>query len=218
MQLTWDLFYTCTTLICSTAKKKSHQIYLTSQHIHVRYSKDQQNFHKNAVMKTELKILCVMAITIATNDECVSRKSIKRPWRDLQCLSTTLWLTCRPGWQWQCTTYRSNSDWYVVQILCRPRWFSGWSVGVALRVIFWCSPHTASPLWNKTVIFWWSWTASQRGMKNILDQLPPFFHPWTTLPSRDNRFHLSHCHPKTSPGSQNRPCNPKNGPSTPQCA
>ena len=136
----------------------------------------------------------------------------------LQCLSTMLWLTYRPRWQWQCTTYRSNSDWYVVQILCRPRWFSGWSVGVALRVIFWCSPHTASPLWNKTVIFWWSWTASQRGMKNILDQLPPFFHPWTTLPSRDNRFHLSHCHPKTSPGSQNRPCHPKNGPTTPQCA
>ena len=130
----------------------------------------------------------------------------------------TLWLTCRPGWQWQCTTYRSNSDWYVVQIICRPWWLSGWSVGVALRVIFWCSPHTASPLWNKNVIFWWSWTASQRGMKNILDQLPPLFHPWTTLPYRDNRFHLGHCHPKTSPGSQNRPCNPKNGPSTPQCA
>ena len=169
-------------------------------------------------MKTELKISCVMAITIATNDECVSRKSIKRPWRGLQCLSTTLWLTCRPGWQWQCTTYRSNSDWYVVQILCRPRGLSGWSVGVALRVIFWCSPHTASPRWNKNVIFWWSWTASQRGMNNILDQLPPFFHPWTTLPSRDDRFHLSHCHPKTSLTSQNRPCHPKNGPTTPQCA
>ena len=71
----------------------------------------------------------------------------------LQCLSTMLWLTCRPGWHWQCTAYLSNSDWYVVQILCRPRWLSGWSVGVALRVIFWCSPHTASPLWNKNVIF-----------------------------------------------------------------
>ena len=165
-------------------------------------------------MKTELKISCVMAITIATNDECVSRKSIKRPWRDLQCLSTTLWLTCRPGWQWQCTTYRSNSDWYVVQILCRPRWFSGWSVGVALRVIFWCSPHTASPLWNKTVIFWWSWTASQRGMKNILDQLPPMDDPalpWQPLSPQP----LSS---QNEPRLPNRPCHPKNGPITPQCA
>ena len=74
----------------NSEEKITSEIYFTSQQIHVRCSKDQQDFHKNAVMKTELKISCVIAITIATNDECVSRKSIKRPWRDLQCLSTTL--------------------------------------------------------------------------------------------------------------------------------
>ena len=57
------------------------------------------------------------------------------------------------AWMTMAMYYLFNSDWYVVQILCRPRWLSGWSVGVALRVIFWCSPHTAPPLWNKNVIF-----------------------------------------------------------------
>ena len=167
-------------------------------------------------MKTECKISCVMAITIATNDECVSRKSVKRPLWDLQYLSIDVMIDMS-AWMTMAMYYLFNSDWYVVHILCRPRWLSGWSVGVALRVIFWCSPHTAPPLWNKNLIFV-VMNSQLRGMKNILDQLPPFFHPWTTLPSRDNRFHLSHCHPKSSPDSQNRPCHPKNGPTTPQCA
>ena len=158
-------------------------------------------------MKTELKISCVMAITIATNDECVSRKSIKRPWRDLQYLSTMLWLTCRPGWQWQCTTYRSNSDWYVVQILCRPRWLSGWSVGVALRVIFWCSPHTAPPLWNRNMIFWWSWTASCEAWKIFLISFHTFSTHGRPCPPVTTAFTSAIVIPKRAPA-------PKTGPAT----
>ena len=126
-------------------------------------------------MRTECKISCVMAITIATNDECVSRKSIKRPWWDLQCLSTTLWLTCRPGWQWQCTTYPILIDISYIYYVGHDDFQGG--AWVWRYVSFFGAHLTLHRLSGiKMYSFWWSWTASCEAWKIFLIS----FHPFST--------------------------------------